>query len=72
VEDPFTLSIWMERNTTYSENSKTYETQISTHQDKQKKDVGLTVFREILEGLKPFGAEIERGYFYKGLLNNFV
>lgn len=51
---------------TYSENSKTYENQVSSNQDKKKKDIGLTVFREILEGqLKPFGAEIERGYFYK-------
>jgi hypothetical protein len=50
--------------------SKTYNTQISTHQDKTTKDVGLTVFREILEGqLKPFGAEIERGYFYKKKLS---
>jgi hypothetical protein len=55
---------------TYSENSKTYENQVSTHQDKKKKDIGLTVFREILDGqLKPFGAEIERGYFYKKKLS---
>lgn len=55
---------------TYSENSKTYETQTSTHQDKKKKDIGLTVFKEILEGqLKPFRAEIERGYFYKKKLS---
>jgi hypothetical protein len=50
----------------YSENSKIYETQVSQHQDKKKKDIGLTLFREILEGqLKPLGAVIERGYFYK-------
>ncbi|MCM3694611.1 hypothetical protein [Neobacillus niacini] len=55
---------------TYSENSNTYENHVSTHQDKKKKDIGLTVFREILEGqLKPFGAEIERGYFYKKKLS---
>ncbi|SDN87444.1 hypothetical protein [Bacillus sp. OK048] len=55
---------------TYSENSKTYENQVSTHQDNKKKDIGLTVFREILEGqLKPFGAKIERGYFYKKKLS---
>lgn len=55
---------------TYSENSKTYENQVSSNQDKKKKDIGLTVFREILEGqLKPFGAEIERGYFYKKKLS---
>jgi hypothetical protein len=55
---------------TYSENSKTYENQVSSDQDKQRKDIGLTLFREILEGqLKPLGAEIERGYFYKKKLS---
>jgi hypothetical protein len=54
---------------TYSENSKTYDRQVSTHQDKKKKDIGLTVFKEILEGqLKPYGI-IERGYFYKKKLS---
>jgi hypothetical protein len=55
---------------TYSENSKTYENHVSSNQDKQRKDIGLTLFREILEGqLKPLGAEIERGYFYKKKLS---
>lgn len=55
---------------TYSENSKTYDRQVSTHQDKKKKDIGLTVFKEILEGqLKSYGALIERGYFYKKKLS---
>jgi hypothetical protein len=55
---------------TYSENSKTYNKQVSTQQDKKKKDIGLTVFKEILEGqLKSYGAFIERGYFYKKKLS---
>lgn len=54
----------------YSENSKTYDTHIFTQQDKQKKDIGLTVFREIVEGqLKPLNTVIERGYFYKKKLS---
>jgi hypothetical protein len=55
---------------TYSENSKTYDRQISSHQDKKKKDIWLTVFKEIFEGqLKPYGAMIERGYFFKTKLS---
>jgi hypothetical protein len=39
-------------------------------EDKSKKDIGLTIFREILEGeLKPFNVEIERGYHYKKKLS---
>lgn len=54
----------------YSENTKAYDTQISTHENKRKKDVGLTVFRDILEGqLKPLGVVIERGYLYKKKLS---
>ncbi|MGE7602993.1 hypothetical protein ACQKL5_10845 [Peribacillus sp. NPDC097675] len=50
----------------YSKNTRTYEKHISKHEVKSKKDIGLTVFREILEGqLKPHGAKIERGFHYK-------
>ncbi|WP_423800706.1 hypothetical protein [Neobacillus sp. SAB-20_R2A] len=67
---PFYFKHYDGKKCSYSENSKTYEKQVSSQQDKQKKDIGLTVFREILEGqLKPIGAEIERGYFYKKKLS---
>jgi hypothetical protein len=67
---PFFFKHFEGKECSYSENSKTYEKQVSVHQDKKKKDIGLTVFREILEGqLKPFGAVIERGYFYKKKLS---
>ncbi|MEC1526071.1 hypothetical protein P9D43_29190 [Neobacillus niacini] len=55
---------------TYSENSKTYDKHIDKHEDKRKKDIGLTLFKEILEGqLKPLGIEIERGFLYKKKLS---
>ncbi|WP_209124361.1 hypothetical protein [Alkalihalobacillus sp. BA299] len=55
---------------TYSENNKTYDSHIVKHEDKRRKDIGLTVFKEIAEGqMKPFGIEIERGYFYKKKLS---
>ena len=67
---PFYFKHFDGKECTYSENSKTYDRQVSTHQDKKKKDIGLTVFKEILEGqLKPIGAVIERGYFYKKKLS---
>jgi hypothetical protein len=67
---PFYFKHYDGKKCSYSENSKTYETQVSLHQDKKKKDMGLTVFREILEGqLKPLGAVVERGYFYKKKLS---
>jgi hypothetical protein len=54
----------------YSENTKTYEKHVSQVEDKSKKDIGLTVFREILEGeLKPYKVEIERGFHYKKKLS---
>jgi peptide methionine sulfoxide reductase MsrB len=54
----------------YSENTKTYEKHVKIHENLSKKDLGLTVFREILEGqLKPYGAVIERGYHYKKKLS---
>lgn len=50
----------------YSENTTTYQKFKSNHEDQRKKDIGLTIFRNILEGqLKPFGVEIERGYLYR-------
>ena len=39
-------------------------------ENKSNKDIGLTIFREILEGeLKPFDVEIERGFSYKKKLS---
>jgi hypothetical protein len=59
-----------ESECSYSENTKTYEKHVSKLEDKSKKDIGLTIFREILEGeLKPYDVEIERGYHYKKKLS---
>ncbi|QCJ41177.1 hypothetical protein FAY30_04285 [Bacillus sp. S3] len=67
---PFYFKHYDGKRCSYSENSKTYETQVSLNQDKKKKDLGLTVFKEILEGqLKPIGVVIERGFFYKKKLS---
>lgn len=54
----------------YSENTKTYDKHVSKLEDKSKKDIGLTIFREILEGeLKPYNVEIEKGHHYKKKLS---
>jgi hypothetical protein len=59
-----------ESECSYSENTKTYDKHVSKLEDKSKKDIGLTIFREILVGeLKPFNVEIERGYHYKKKLS---
>lgn len=50
----------------YSRNTRTYEKHISKYEVKSKKDIGLTIFKEILEGqLMSRGAKIERGFHYK-------
>ncbi|HZG71637.1 MAG TPA: hypothetical protein VEY51_08865, partial [Chondromyces sp.] len=39
-------------------------------ENRSKKDTGLTLFKEILEGqLDPFGVKVERGYMYKKKLS---
>lgn len=59
-----------ESECSYSENTRTYDKHVSKHEDKTKKDIGLTIFREILQGeLKPYDVEIERGYHYKKKLS---
>ncbi|MFV8829525.1 hypothetical protein [Alkalihalobacterium sp. APHAB7] len=59
-----------ESECSYSENTRTYDKHVSKLEDKSKKDIGLTIFREILEGeLKLFDVEIERGYHYKKKLS---
>ncbi|MED4014461.1 hypothetical protein [Sutcliffiella cohnii] len=59
-----------ESECSYSENTRTYEKHVSKLEDKSKKDIGLTIFREILEGeLKPYNVEIERGFHYKRKLS---
>lgn len=59
-----------ESECSYSTNTSTYENHISKHEVKSKKDIGLTIFKEILEGeLKPYNVEIERGYLYKKKLS---
>ncbi|MBM7648433.1 hypothetical protein JOC78_001375 [Bacillus ectoiniformans] len=59
-----------ESECSYSQNTKTYEKQLSKLEDPSKKDIGLTIFREILEGeLKPYGITIDRGYHYKKKLS---
>ncbi|WP_157796565.1 hypothetical protein [Bacillus sp. FJAT-45037] len=59
-----------ESECSYSENTRTYEKHVSKLEDKSKKNVGLTIFREILVGeLKPYNVEIERGYHYKKKLS---
>ncbi|ARK30112.1 hypothetical protein [Halalkalibacter krulwichiae] len=59
-----------ESECSYSENTKTYDKHVSKLEDKSKKDIGLTIFREKLEGeLKPYNVEIERGYHYKKKLS---
>lgn len=59
-----------ESECSYSENTTTYDKHVSKHEVKSKKDIGLTIFKEILEGeLKPYDVEIERGYHYKKKLS---
>ncbi|GGM31689.1 hypothetical protein GCM10011351_17350 [Paraliobacillus quinghaiensis] len=55
-----------ESECSYSTNTRTYEKYVSKLENKPKKDSGLTIFREILQGeLKPYNIEIERGYHFK-------
>ncbi|XKH50487.1 hypothetical protein LG275_12935 [Chryseomicrobium palamuruense] len=59
-----------ESECSYSENTTTYDKHVSKHEVKTKKVIGLTIFKEILEGeLKPYDVEIERGYHYKKKLS---
>lgn len=59
-----------ESECSYSENTTTYDKHVSKHEVKSKKVIGLTIFKEILEGeLKPYDVEIERGYHYKKKLS---
>ncbi|WP_064093128.1 hypothetical protein [Rossellomorea aquimaris] len=52
------------------ENTRTYDRYVSKLEDKSKKDIHLTIFREILEGeLKHYDVEIERGFHYKKKLS---
>lgn len=54
----------------YSENKNTYDKHVSNLEDNTKKEIGLTIFREILEGeLRPYNVEIERGFRYKKKLS---
>lgn len=54
----------------YSDNSTTYNNHSNSHERKQLKDIGLTVFKEILQAqLKPHGIQVERGYSYKKKLS---
>lgn len=54
----------------YSKNVKTYSNTIEKYEDFSKKQIGLTVFNEILMGeLKPFNVQIERGFHYKKKLS---
>jgi hypothetical protein len=54
----------------YSENSRNYESQNSIYEDVRKKDIGLTIFKEILEGqLKPLGIDVYRGFSFKRKLS---
>lgn len=54
----------------YSKNVKTYSKTIEKYEDISKKQIGLTVFKEILMGeLKPFNVQIERGFHYKKKLS---
>jgi hypothetical protein len=67
---PFYFKHNDESECSYSENTKTYDKHVAKLEDKPKKEIGLTIFREILEGeLKPFNVEIERGYHYKKKLS---
>jgi hypothetical protein len=67
---PFYFRHIDESECSYSENTKTYDKHVSKLEDKSRKDIGLTIFREILEGeLKPYDVEIERGYHYKKKLS---
>lgn len=43
---PFFFKHLNGKKCTYSENSKTYDRQVSTHQDKKMKDIGLTVLKK--------------------------
>ncbi|ASK62295.1 hypothetical protein CFK37_09050 [Virgibacillus phasianinus] len=67
---PFYFRHIDESECSYSENTNTYHKHVSKHEDKSKKDIGLTIFRELLEGeLKPYNAEIGRGYHYRKKLS---
>jgi len=67
---PFFFKHYDESECSYSENTKMYDKHVEKYENKPKKDIGLTVFREILEGqLKPYGAVIERGFHYKKRLS---
>lgn len=63
---PFYFKHFEGKVCSYSVNSNTYEIQVSTIENKRKKDVGLTLFKTILEGqLNIYGIKLERGYLYK-------
>lgn len=50
----------------FSENTRTYQQHNKKMENLPKKELGIAVFKEILEGeLKPFKAVVERGYHYK-------
>jgi hypothetical protein len=67
---PFYFRHFDDIECSYSKNTKTYDKHVNEHENKGKKDIGLTVFREILEGnLKPYGAVVERGFHYKKRLS---
>lgn len=63
---PFYFKHFDGKECSYSVNSKAYEKQVSTIENNSKKDVGLTLFKTILEGqLSTYGIKLERGYLYK-------
>lgn len=54
----------------YSKNAAVYRDHTAGYEEKPLKDVGLTVFREILEGqLKPYGVTVERGFHWSKKLS---
>ncbi|MCD7034578.1 hypothetical protein LRR81_10030 [Metabacillus sp. GX 13764] len=67
---PFYFRHIDESECSYSENTRTYEKHVSKLENHSKKNIGLTIFKEILEGeLKPYDVVIERGYHYKKKLS---
>ena len=59
-----------ESECSYSENTRTYESHLTRMESRTKKDVGLTLFREILTGmLKAHDIDLERGYQFRKKLS---
>lgn len=54
----------------YKDNYKTYQNQINKYEDVVQKNIGITIFEQILKGIfKPKNIEVRRGYYYQKKLS---